>query len=113
MLLTSVHSVEVAGHSYIGHTYIGHNFIQVKSLLNALDHFYQHHYVSSAEPASVHKKKMYNLVRKRDRASIVAWLARAPAEQRDVFRGMMESMKRTKEGWVDRIIYEVSGARWG
>ena len=81
--------------------------MQVKPLLTALDHFYQHHYASTAEPAAVHKKKLYNLVRKRDRASIVAWLARAPAEQRNVFRCMMEGMQATKEGLMDKIIYEV------
>ena len=58
----------------------------------------------------MHKKKLYNLVRQRDRASIVAWLARAPAEQRHVFRRMMEDMQATEEGLMDRLVYEVSDA---
>ena len=81
----------------------------MKSLVTALDHFYQHHYVPPVAPAAMNKKKLFNLVRKRDRASILAWLARATAEQRKVFRCVMEGMHATKEGLMDKLIYEVRG----
>ena len=50
---------------------------------------------------------MFNLVRSRDRPSILSWLARAPSEQRSVFRQMIYGMQATQKTVLDTIIFQV------
>ena len=79
--------------------------MQVKSLVMGLDHYFQYHFVPPGAPAA---HKMFNLVRRRDRGSVLAWLVRARPEQREVFKRFMQGMQATDEGLLDKLIYEVN-----
>ena len=71
--------------------------VQVKSFLGALNRFFIRHYVPPTAPAAVGKRKLYSLVRKRDRPSVLAWLAKASPEKRHLFRALMEAMQRSNQ----------------
>jgi len=65
----------------------------VTSLLTVLNRYFQLHYVPPSAPAAERKSKLFNLVRKRDRPSILAWLANASVKQRRLCGRMMQRMQ--------------------
>ena len=67
--------------------------VQVTSLLTALNRYFRYHYVPPSASAAERKSKLFNLVRKRDRPSILAWLANASVEQRRLCGRMMQRMQ--------------------
>ena len=71
--------------------------VQVTSLLTVLNRYFQFHYVPPSAPAAERKRKLFNLVRKRDRPSILAWLANASVKQRRLCGRMMQRMQVAQE----------------
>ena len=65
--------------------------MQVQSFLSALDHFFINHYVAPGEGEG--NEKLYMLVRKRDRPSVLAWLAKCTLQQRNLFREMVQELQ--------------------
>ena len=88
------------GHSYLGHNYLGHNYIGIdarEKLVQGLNVLFEFETVYAARKKRARKDhgqstQLHQVIRLRDRPSVLHWLAQADSDQVELFHNCLNRL---------------------